>query len=145
MAYRYKKISVRGRKIDEHRYLMEQHIGRYLTSDEVVRHHNGEPKDNRLENLYITSREQQMKDQIEEGDFKDMDENERKNKSSIACLKKFGKKVMISDKQGNQLMIVGSISLAAKVIGCSKGNAGFVLKGKRKTVNGFKLNEIKRL
>jgi hypothetical protein len=37
----------------EHRYVMEQHIGRYLTTQEAVHHINGNRKDNRLENLRL--------------------------------------------------------------------------------------------
>lgn len=39
--------------IYEHRHIMEQHIGRYMTHDEVVHHINGNKTDNRLENLLL--------------------------------------------------------------------------------------------
>lgn len=49
----YRKLKVKGRLIDEHRYVMEQYLGRRLDRREVVHHLNGDIHDNRIENLEL--------------------------------------------------------------------------------------------
>jgi hypothetical protein len=138
MSYKYKKISVHGRKVDEHRYVMEQHLGRYLRSDEIIRWINGDVRDNRIENLSVMSRKMQPYTQLVEGTlccFGSRDEEKHKK----ACRDQFGFKVMICDKEGNELMIVASIRLASLCIGCNRSNLQEVLKGKRNHAKCFKI------
>ena len=52
-SHKYKRMKVRGRLIDEHRLVMENYLGRVLDRNEVVHHINGDPSDNRIENLEL--------------------------------------------------------------------------------------------
>src|ERR671923_1279770 len=51
----YRRLTINGKNILEHRWIMEQHLGRKLLRSEHVHHLNGDKLDNRLENLVVMS------------------------------------------------------------------------------------------
>jgi len=58
---KYKTIYVNGKQMREHRYLMEQHLGRKLDRNEQVHHINGNWRDNRIENLKVLTNSEHQK------------------------------------------------------------------------------------
>lgn len=57
----YKRCMRDGKFVYEHRWVMEQYLGRPLLRSEHVHHINGDQKDNRIENLEILSRSDHAK------------------------------------------------------------------------------------
>jgi hypothetical protein len=53
--HKYKIIKIDGKQVREHRWIMEQHLGRKLQRWEHVHHINDDSSDNRLENLEVLS------------------------------------------------------------------------------------------
>lgn len=49
----YEHRTINGIKKRVHRHVMEEHLGRPLEANEHVYHLNGDPRDNRIENLII--------------------------------------------------------------------------------------------
>jgi hypothetical protein len=54
-------IGTRKLYVAEHRLVMEKHLGRYLTKNEVVHHINEDTLDNRIKNLELMTASEHMK------------------------------------------------------------------------------------
>ena len=61
MVSKYKAIKVNGIKHDEHRYVMERHLGQKLSFDEVVHHKDENPRNNDISNLEVLTRQQHIR------------------------------------------------------------------------------------
>lgn len=62
--HKYKYIKVNGKQIREHRWIMEQYLGRKLESWEHVHHINDDSLDNRIENLIVLSNSEHQKIEV---------------------------------------------------------------------------------
>ena len=58
---KYVAIKVDGKYIREHRHVMQQHLGRLLERHEHIHHINGNPQDNRIENLQLMTNSEHQK------------------------------------------------------------------------------------
>jgi hypothetical protein len=61
LRYGYRLFYKDGKRVFEHRLVMEAHLGRKLQDGEIIHHINGDRLDNRVENLQIMTRSEHIK------------------------------------------------------------------------------------
>jgi len=82
--------STKGGYVKEHRLVIENDIGRFLNTDELVHHINGGRKDNKLKNLYLCS-------------FKD---HEKAHRSYESLMKALLEKKIIQFENGEYKLLI---------------------------------------
>jgi len=99
MNKKYPTIQVNKKQWREHRFVMEQHLGRKLLTSELVHHINGDRHDNRITNLQIVSRSEHKKLHPEIGEKTRLKQKFFFNKKELSELRKMGLSMQkIADK-----------------------------------------------
>lgn len=137
--YRYKRIKINKKTVQEHRFVVEQATGKKLTPDMVVHHKNGNKLDNRLENLEIMPLSEHTR--LHATGRKDTVEIvEQKRARGLQNAKRFteeyGKKVCCKEKNGKIVKIYPS-ARSTKKDGFIGTHVSDVCNKKRKSHGGF--------
>lgn len=110
--YKYKKIRINNKLIDEHRFIMEKHLDRKLKKNEVIHHINGNKKDNRIENLKVMSLSEHSKIH-HEGKKLSKETREKIKKSNTGRVYKNSRSVIQIDPKTKETINVFSSTVQA--------------------------------
>lgn len=132
----YKALKINGKRIDEHRKIMQDTLGVRLQSNDVVHHINEDKQDNRLENLQLMSRSEHSKLHMTGRSLADNTIEKLKvimhDRWASGSLDFIKKPIAAFDKQGNLIRIYNSIREASR-FGFNRAHIYSCCIGKRRT------------
>lgn len=159
----YRMIIRNGERISEHRYIMEQHLGRKLGRYEYVHHKNRNKHDNRIENLQLMTPTTHNREHFEKlpktkiciecgKEFEPPIKHRSRNiLCSKECWKEHQKKVspfkniqVSSYKNGSLIKTYNSIKEASEDVNGLSTNIVKCLKGKIKSAYGYQWQYLRR-
>ena len=152
--YNYKRTLHNGKHTGEHRAIMEEYLGRKLTNKEVVHHINGDPRDNRIENLVVLTYSEHSEIHLRKHPIYKICPNcgkkfkppiKHRGRNRFCCFecscqyhaKEKMMPVIKTDKKTGEETWYGSMTTAAREMGVDAPNIWKALHGKIKSAYGY--------
>ena len=136
--YKYKSLKIDGVRIDEHRLIIERHLGRKLGRHEVVHHKNGNTRDNRIDNLEVMRRSEHSRIHMKGCKYHGLSESGRKRLIESLRMNSVERMIRVVqlDKSFNLVNTYECI-MDAERKGFKGSHISACCKGKRKTHHNF--------
>lgn len=141
LQYKYRAKKVKGKRIDMQRYVMEQILGRKLTSDEIVHHIDGNKLNNDPANLQIMTRAEHARLHMREGDLSTLTRTSEEKSKIVSeawdrgCYDKLKKSICAFNPETNELIKEYESINAAEQDGFTGWRISACCQGKIKTKN----------